>query len=46
LIGSSILTYASASAQVNLGIVGAGGFVVAGLLALYIVISIMRSGRF
>lgn len=46
LIGSSILTYASASAQVNLGIVGAGGFVVAGVLALYIVISIMRSGRF
>lgn len=46
LIGSSILTYATASAQSNLGIIGGGGFIVAGLLGLYIVISILRSGRF
>ncbi len=46
LIGSSILSYASASTEAKLGVVGTGGFVVAGLLAIYIVVSIMRSGRF
>jgi ubiquinone biosynthesis protein len=46
LIGSSILTYASATVQINVGIVGAGGFILAGVLAVFIVISILRSGRF
>lgn len=46
LIGSSILSYATASSEAKLGVVGTGGFVIAGLLAVYIVISIMRSGRF
>jgi ubiquinone biosynthesis protein len=46
LIGSSILTFASGSTQINVGIVGAGGFVLAGLLAFYIVISILKSGIF
>jgi ubiquinone biosynthesis protein len=45
LISSSILTYASPTTQINIGIVGAGGFILAGILALYIVISILRSGR-
>ena len=45
LIGSSILTYASASNQPSTGIIGIGGFVLAGLLGFYIVISIMRSGK-
>ncbi len=46
LIGSSILTFASGSSQVNVGMVGAGGFVLAGLLAFYIVVSILRTGIF
>lgn len=46
LIGSSILTYASPTTQINVGIVGASGFVLAGILAVYIVASILRSGRF
>lgn len=46
LIGSSILSYASASTQAKFGIIGTGGFITAGVLAIYIVISIMRSGRF
>jgi ubiquinone biosynthesis protein len=45
LISSSILTYASPTTQINIGIVGAGGFILAGLLAIYIVISVIRSGR-
>jgi ubiquinone biosynthesis protein len=45
LISSSILTYASPTSQINIGIVGAGGFILAGVLALYIVVSILRSGR-
>jgi ubiquinone biosynthesis protein len=45
LISSSILTYASPTSQINIGIVGAGGFILAGILALYIVVSILRSGR-
>ena len=46
LIGSSILTYASPTTQINVGIVGASGFILAGLLAVYIIFSILRSGRF
>ena len=46
LIGSSILTYASPTTQINVGIVGASGFILAGILAVYIVGSILRSGRF
>ncbi len=46
LIGSSILTYASPTTQINVGIVGASGFILAGILAVYIVASILRSGRF
>jgi len=45
LIGSSILTYASPTTQINVGIVGASGFILAGILAVYIVGSILRSGR-
>jgi ubiquinone biosynthesis protein len=46
LIGSSILSYASAATQAKFGIIGTGGFITAGVLAVYIVVSIMRSGRF
>jgi len=46
LISSSILTYAAAPNQPNTGIIGVGGFVLAGILGFYIVISMLRSGRF
>jgi ubiquinone biosynthesis protein len=46
LIGSSILSYASATTEAKLGVIGTSGFVIAGVLAVYIVVSIMRSGRF
>jgi ubiquinone biosynthesis protein len=43
LIGSSILVFASGSSQ---PVVGMGGFILAGVLGLYIVASVLRSGRF
>jgi ubiquinone biosynthesis protein len=45
LVGSSILTYAAAPNQPNTGVIGIGGFVLAGILAFYIVVSMLRSGR-
>jgi ubiquinone biosynthesis protein len=45
VIGSSILTYASAANQPSTGIIGIGGFVLAGFLGFYIVISMLRSGK-
>jgi ubiquinone biosynthesis protein len=45
LIGSSILTYAAAPNQPNTGVIGIGGFILAGILAVYIVVSMLRSGR-
>lgn len=43
LIGSSILVFASGTTQ---PVIGMGGFVMAGVLGLYIVISMLRSGKF
>jgi ubiquinone biosynthesis protein len=43
LIGSSILVFASGSTQ---PLIGLGGFIMAGVLGLYIIFSILRSGRF
>lgn len=43
LIGSSILVFASGATQ---PVVGMGGFVMAGVLGLYIVFSVLRSGKF
>lgn len=45
LIGSSILTYGSNLNQSNTGIIGISGFVLAGVLAFYVIISVLRSGR-
>jgi ubiquinone biosynthesis protein len=45
LIGSSILTYASAANQPSTGVIGIGGFILAGVLGFYIVISMLRSGK-
>lgn len=45
LIGSSILTYGSNLNQSNTGIIGLSGFVLAGVLAFYVIISVLRSGR-
>lgn len=45
LIGSSILTYAAAPNQPNTGVIGIGGFVLAGIFGVYIVVSMLRSGR-
>jgi ubiquinone biosynthesis protein len=42
LIGSSILVFASGSSQ---PVIGLGGFILAGVLGLYIIISVLRSGR-
>jgi len=46
LIGSSILTYASAANQPSTGVIGIGGFILAGVLGFYIVVSMLRSGKF
>ncbi|MCX6124551.1 MAG: AarF/UbiB family protein [Proteobacteria bacterium] len=43
LIGSSILVFASGNTQ---PIIGMGGFIMAGVLGLYIVGSVLRSGKF
>lgn len=43
LIGSSILVFASGSTQ---PIIGMGGFILAGVLGIYIVGSVLRSGKF
>lgn len=45
LIGSSILTYASAENQQSTGLIGLGGFVLAGVLGFYIIASMIKSGR-
>lgn len=42
LIGSSILVFASGNSQ---PVIGLGGFILAGVLSLYVVISILRSGK-
>lgn len=42
LIGSSILVFASGPTQ---PIIGMGGFVMAGILGLYIILSVLRSGK-
>ena len=46
LIGSSILTYAANPTQISIGLFGAGGFILAGVLGVYIIFSMIRSGRF
>lgn len=43
LVGSSILVFASGTTQ---PVIGMGGFILAGVLGLYIVWSVLRSGKF
>ena len=45
LIGSSILTYGSNLNESNSGIIGLSGFILSGVLAFYIIISVLRAGR-